>query len=253
MKRPLLRFFALGVCLFAVERALPEHSPRVPFAPGSVVSDDELLFAEALARGLVRGDSVVRRRLAANLRFAEGARGRSEDELVRDALALGMHERDLVGRRRLIQRMRLLLGEPGRAAAPSELELARELARHPERFTEPARVRITQIYLGEQRALPFSPQLPPLSEAELARMLGAKFAKSVFALPVQVWSAPLASSVGLHRVRVEERIPARFSPLAVVRAPLREQLLAERAQRALALGLAELRARYGLRAPGAGA
>ncbi len=261
MKRPLLRFFAIGLGLFALESALPARPARFPFPAGSAVSDDDLLFAEALARGYAQTDTVVRRRLAANLRFAEGERGRSEEELVRDALALGMHESDLVVRRRLITKLRLLLGADGRERAPSEAELASELAARSERFTEPARVRIRQIYLGEQLAsdparadvaLPFGVELPSLSEAELARLLGADFARRVFGLPLHTWSGPLASSVGFHRVRVEERTPARVSSLAVVRPQLREELRAERAERALAAELAELRARHGLLAPGAG-
>jgi hypothetical protein len=100
------------------------------------------------------------------------------------------------------------------------------------------------LALGEP--LPFAAQLPALSRDELARQLGATFADATFALAPGAWSAPVASSYGWHRVFVQERLPARATPLAVVRGEVREALLAERGQAALRAALAALRARYGL-------
>jgi hypothetical protein len=273
LKRPLLRFLLLGTALFALDRTLGARLDAAPpFPPGAAVSDDALLLHEALARGYHESDTVVRRRLAMNLAFAEGERGRSEDALVREALALGMHESDLVVQRRLVQKMRLALADEARARAPSDAELRAYLAAHRARWTEPARVRATQIYFAaRERAeaiaarlpadpadalalgepLPFAAQLPALAHHELARQLGAAFADSVFALRPGAWSAPLASSYGWHRVYVHERSAPRETPLAVVRGEVREALLAERAEAAVRGELAALRARYGLAREGA--
>jgi hypothetical protein len=269
VKRPLLRFLALGAALFALDRTLGAQfaSEAPPFAPGSSVSDDALLEHEAIARGFHETDAVVRRRLAMNLRFAEGERGRSEDELVRDALALGMHESDVVVQRRLVQKMRLAFAHAGRAEEPSDAELEAYLSAHRARWTEPPRVRATQLYFAtRERAeaiapalppdpaaalalgepLPFAAQLPALSHAELSRQLGPAFADAAFAQDAGAWSAPIASSYGWHRVWVHERTPARETPLAVVRGEVREALLAERGEAALRRALAELRERYAL-------
>jgi peptidyl-prolyl cis-trans isomerase C len=268
VKRPLLRFALLGALLFALDRSFGERaSESPPFPAGAGVSDDALLLHEAVARGYHESDSVVRRRLAMNLSFAEGARGRSEDALVREALALGMHESDLVVQRRLVQKMRLALADEARAAEPSDTELAAYLAAHRARWTEPPRVRATQLYFAtRERAeavharlpsdpaaalslgepLPFAARGPALSHAELAGQLGAGFADAVFALAPGSWSSPVASTYGWHRVFVEERVPARETPLAVVRGEVREALLAERGDAAVRAALAALRARYGL-------
>ena len=271
---PLLRFVSLGVALFALDRALGDRlgNGPPPFPAGAAVSDDELLLHEAVARGFHESDTVVRRRLAMNLAFAEGERGRSEDELVREALALRMHESDLVVQRRLVQKMRLVLAEDARAKEPSDAELNAYLAAHRERWTEPARVRATQLYfetreraeaasarlpadpaealaLGEP--LPFAAQLPALSQEELARQFGAGFADAVFTLEASVWSVPIESSYGWHRVFVQAHGVARETPLAVVRGEVREALLAERGEATVRGALTAMRARYGLTAPAA--
>lgn len=269
MKRPLLRFALLGTALFALARGLGTDEPEAPpFPRGADVGDDALLLHEAVARGFHESDTVVRRRLAMNLAFAEGERGRSEDALVREALALGMHESDLVVQRRLVQKMRLAFADEARAAEPSEAELDAYLASHRARWTEPPRVRATLLYfatharaeaagarlpadpaealaLGEP--LPFAARGPALSHGELAAQLGAALADAVFALAPGAWSPPLASPYGWHRAYVEERMPARETDLAVVRGEVREALLAERADAAVRTALAELRTRYGLR------
>jgi len=268
VKRPLLRFLLLGTGLFALDRTLGAHlASGPPFPRGSAVSDDALLLHEAVARGYHESDTVVRRRLAMNLAFAEGARGRSEDALVREALMLHMHESDLVVQRRLVQKMRLALADEARGEEPSDAELSAYLASHRARWTEPARVRATQLYFAtRERAesvaarlppdpadalelgepLPFAARLPALSHAELARELGSAFADAAFALAPGAWSAPLESSYGWHRVFVEERSAARETPLAIVRGEVRAALRAERGEAAVRRALARLRARYGL-------
>jgi parvulin-like peptidyl-prolyl isomerase len=258
-RAPLVRFTCLGALLFALDlgfarEAAPRAAPR---------DDDALLVTEAFARGLHESDDVVRRRLAQNLRFARRDETRSDAELVEEALRLGMHESDLVVRRRLAQKMRLVLAAPARAEEPSEAELAAYLAAHAERFTEPARVTLVQLYfreragaeralaqlragaapasLGEAIALPR--ELPSHSAAELAARFGPGFAGDAFAAEDGVWSGPHASAYGHHLVLVRKRTPARVSALATVRSELREALLAERADAAVRNGIAALRAR----------
>ncbi len=268
VKRPLLRFVLLGTALFALDRTFGERmGAEPPFPAGTAVSDDELLLHEAVARGFHATDTVVRRRLAMNLAFAEGERGRSEDALVREALALSMHESDLVVQRRLVQKMRLAIADAARLHEPSAAELSAYLAAHRARWTEPARVRATQLYfatraraeavsaqlpenpagalaLGEP--LPFAARMPALSQDELARQLGTAFAGAVFALAPGAWSGAIESSYGFHRVFVHERVAARETPLAVVRGEVREALLAERGATEVRRALADLRARYRL-------
>jgi parvulin-like peptidyl-prolyl isomerase len=257
---PWLRFALLGGLLFALD---PRPSPRAAtLPPAAAESDDALLVREALRRGFEQSDDVVRRRLVQNLRFARPDDPRSDDELVSEAIRLGMHESDLVVQRRLAWKMRLLLGEEARRAEPTEAELAAYLVAHAERFTEPARVTLEQLYFRDRasaeaalaalaagaapealgNALPVPRELPSHSEAELAARLGPAFAAAALAAPDGRWFGPIASSYGQHLVLVHARTAARLSPLASVRSAVREALRAERADAGVRAGIAALRA-----------
>ena len=274
MKRPLLRFLLLGTLLYVgdlvVAASFENEAPLVPLV--GPVSDDEVWLHEAFSRGYHESDAIVRRRLARNMRFAGGEEDRDDAELVDDAIALGMHETDLIVRRRLIQKMKLLTHERVRRIEPTDAELERFMVDNEARFTEPARIRLTQIYFREASdaaatlaaglpepdaaagigdALPIPRHLPPHSRAELARQLGPAFAEEAFEVPLDRWQGPIASAYGHHLVYATERRAAVRSKLATVRSEAREGLLYERAQAAEARELARLREKYGVARPSA--
>src|SRR2546422_6248870 len=134
---PALHFLAMGVALFTLERvAVPHRRPGppapptaplltpdrlaqlradftrqsgVPPTPGEEQAlaaqaiDDEILYREALVRGLDRNDRSVRYRLAEKMRFLadgqEGGGDGGEKRLYQDALALHPRRPGLLLRR----------------------------------------------------------------------------------------------------------------------------------------------------------
>jgi len=215
--------------------------------------DDEILYREALARGLDRDDPVVQRRLVTNMAFVEDDGDRARDEaatLYGTALALGMDRGDLVVRRRLIAQMRALLEEDALRAEPSDAELQQALTREPERFARPARVRLAHVLMRDGDAAHATAdasratELALQSERDLARLFGAAFARQVFALPTGRWSGPVASPFGQHLVLIHEHEPPRTPALDSVRNQVRALLLRERAAQAVRDALDELRQRY---------
>ena len=306
--RLLLRFFALGALLLAGSRWLapgggPEEIVIGPAERAAARAEglsllgrpparaeldallearvrDELLYREALARGLDREDAGVRRRLVRNLAFLRGdalpAGGEgpalAEAALHREALALGMDRSDTVVRRILVQRVRLEIEAPARAAEPTEAELRAWLASHPERSRGPRRAAFRHVFFdparrdlaeAEARAAVAAlgaggeaaggdpclaaPEQPLQSEALVARLLGQAFAAALFAAPAGVWSGPLRSSLGWHAVRVEAREAGAPLPFEALRGAARDALLAERGAAALERFLAERRGRYRVR------
>jgi hypothetical protein len=256
--RPWLRFAVLGAALFAAHGLVGRDAPP-PAPAGAVLSDDELLFRVALARGYHESDDVVRYRLVRNLRFASGDDGQTVD----DAIALGLHESDPVVRRRLVHRMILAVHERVRAREPSATELAAFAAREPARWRQPAHVTLTQHFFADRaRAeaadpedvaasdpLPVPEHLAGHARADLAARLGPQFADAVFAAPLARWSGPVRSTYGYHWIYVHEVHGAQRLSLEEVRTPVREALLIDRQERALRAFVAELREQYGIRAP----
>jgi hypothetical protein len=269
--RLLLGFFAIGLALFAGDRLIGSaRADREAPPPG----DEEILYREALARGLDRQDRGVRRRLARNLAFlrASGGEagaplaGEAEDALYREALALGMDRSDIVVRRKLVQRAKLEIESEARGAEPTQAELRAWLAAHPERGAAPARAAFRQLFFdparrgaraerdaraalaalarGESAAGDpcFVPADQPLQSARFVeRLLGAGFAGALSEGPVGVWRGPLRSSLGWHLVRVTAREPAGPQRLAAARAEARDAILAARGAAALERFLAERR------------
>ena len=235
--------------------------------------DDELLYAEALRRGLDRQDSVIHRRLIQNMQFLSRSAQGNTSELYRDAIALGMDRSDLVVRRRLIERMELGIQAAACEHQPTDAELEAYLDHHPDEFVAPARVRLSQLFLSRARRgnslaadakrlqarlsatdphqgsplgdpLPLPRELPLQSEQELAKLFGPTFAGTAMKLPVGVWSGPVTSTFGLHLVFVHESMPASPRSLAEVRSQVREALLANRVRQRRRRFLRHLRARY---------
>jgi parvulin-like peptidyl-prolyl isomerase len=251
--------------------------------------DDELLVREARRLGVHRSDPVVQRRLLRNMSFLEGESERSAEELLEQAYALRMDETDLVVRRRLIQTMQLDIYASVRGEELAEAELVGYLRQHAERFTTPARVRLSHVFLSRDRRgagldadarsllarfrsdgvaaeragelgdpFLFPSALPPRSEHELAKTFGSEFAARAVVLPAGEWAGPIPSAYGSHLVWVHERTPAAPVELDAVRNEIREALLVERGQRALAEYKEMLRERTPVRversgAPGSGA
>jgi hypothetical protein len=220
----------LGIALFVAHQAWTRTpTARAALGPvaGTALDDRELLFRVALARGLHEEDTIVRRRLAQNMRFALDLPQAPEAELVDQALALGMHESDLVVRRRLVQKMLLLLEAHADALEPSDEELRAWCRAHPQRWLQPAR----------------------RDARDLERLLGADFARAVFDAPLGRWSQPIRSAYGWHRVYVHAHRAGGPSPLESVRSEVRGHWRAARRAQARSEGIAALRERWSVPAP----
>jgi hypothetical protein len=267
--RPALHFVLAGGLLFAGVRVLLAHRAAPSAAARSNGSDDALLLQEALALRL--DDSRTARGRLVELAQSLELAGSDSAGLEREARALGLERSDPVLQRHMIELMRLAASSARQP--PDETTLRAYYTAHAEQFATPARVQLTQIYLSPARrggaaATDAAALLARLREGaldadaavalgdgfgrvgsrlgassrdELARTFGAAFADAVFAQPTGEWRGPVASSYGLHLVRVETHLPVEVPDLARVRGRVLHAYLRERGADQLRDALAALR------------
>lgn len=238
--------------------------------------DDELLYREALARGLGEDDPEIELRLVQKMTFLEAAaRGADPADVVRQARALGLENDDPVVRRLLVQKLRLAATALAPGERPSEADLARAHAERGASLREPERRSLVHVFASRDRhgdrtqaeadalletieregippalairqgdAFPLGLRIELHSRDALARSFGETFAHAVFALEPERWSRPLESAYGFHLVRVEQVLPGSIPSRERVQTPLLRALEEEARERKLAALLAELRKRY---------
>lgn len=305
MRAPLLHFLLLGALLHALKPLLPLPAatdwnlqtvtvsagelqrlqddwtnetgrPPSPAQRQSIVQqhvDDEILVREAQKLGLHETDSVVRRRLLANMRFAFPDTPDDDAALMAQAAALGMHESDLVVRRRLVQLMQMHIVS---SVNFSETELRDFIDRHPARYGQPLRFAFRHLYfnadqdpeqatrrarhvLGQLRATgeatdagdPFllGAEFSLRSEAGIARQFGPDFARAVAQLEPGAWAGPLASPFGLHLVRVGQVEAEQLPDYTRISTRAAYALLSEREREVLREAMVRLRLRYRVELP----
>ncbi len=195
-----------------------------------------------------------------------------DEVLYREARALGLDRGDVVIRRRLVQSMGFLLEGESALAEPSDDELRAHLAANAERFAVPPRLSFVHVYvpraasgaaedtarLEDLRArlvagadparlgapFPRGARFVRVAPREIDAVFGPGFAARLATLPAGTWSAAVPSSFGAHLVRVEERLPAALPALVDVRAEVAGSWREERRRDAERAARARLRARY---------
>jgi hypothetical protein len=169
-----------------------------------------------------------------------------EEIYVREALALGLDRDDTVIRRRLRQKMELLSDAGADALSPTDAELEAYLNSHPEMFAVNLAMSFQQVFLNPQRqgtgidqavatilgTLKANPKtdastlgdttllparMPLTSLISIGHIFGSEFADAIGKEKVGAWTGPIASGFGLHIVRVTERQEGRSPALGEVR------------------------------------
>lgn len=192
-----------------------------------------------------------------------------------EAIKLGLHHSDMVVRRILVDASRRLIKAAVRVREPTQEALETYWRTHQEKFQRPAAFRIThvelshakhgddaetraRIVLDRLRAKSIPPEasarfsdpsfvplsLPLLSEPELARRLGYRFASRIAELDTGAWQGPVASNYGMHLVYIQEYHQAHTKPLSEVLDKVRAQVIEQLADQWLDVRLEQLRDEY---------
>ncbi len=197
-----------------------------------------------------------------------------EEVLYREALVKGMDRLDPRVRMALVQKMEMLAAGRADAQEISDADLGAFYALRKERYRVPAQLSFVQVFFkeesGEERAgavvdqfgrqAPSSEQVEAagdmtmlgavhqdLSTTEIQKRFGPQFSAAVLELPVDRWSGPLRSPFGFHVVKVTEHIPARIPALDDVRERVMMDVRYEAGQSALEQGFLEIAGKYQVR------
>ena len=266
-KEPLVHFLLLGACLFGLFEQVGGDaneliSDEIVVTPGRI---EHLagMFAKTWQRRPKESelDSLIQEHVR-------------EEIFYREALALGLDRDDTIVRRRLRQKLEFLSEDIMALPEPSEEELSAYLQANADPFRLDARVTFEHVYLnaddrgdslnadaqallrelrkreealdvaelGDRLLLPY--RLEEASEREIRNMFGQVFVESLMKAPVKAWHGPVPSGYGAHLVYVSERVDGRAPSLDEVREVVKREWSAAKRKEANEAFYEALRDRY---------
>lgn len=234
LREPLFHFLIIGGLLFglyaAVSGPAPSQVNRIVVSPERVAQ-------------LAAGYEAVWRRTPNDDELRSMVDGFVHEEVYyREALALGLERDDTIIRRRLQQKMEFFTDSGADLIEPNAGELEAYYQANEQRFQEEPRVAMVQIFFG-QNATPeyitaavaalqsdsngdllqwgertLLPSRMALSTpSAIDGVFGAGFFDDLKQLPTNRWVGPVESGYGVHLVRIDESVPGRVPPLEEVR------------------------------------
>lgn len=243
LREPLLHFLLLGTAIFAAYSFLSKSSND---EPGKIVisAGQVAAITESFTRTWRRPptpeemDGLIRDRV-------------QEEVYCREAMALGLDKDDSIIRRRLRQKLEFVTDDVAALADPTDNDLNAYLKAHAETFRVQRQFTFSQVYLnperhGENLAQDTADLLAQLQQAgekadiselgdsfllehkfeslpagEVAKQFGEKFAVKLTQLASSQWVGPIESGYGVHLVWISERTEGRVPELAEVREAVR--------------------------------
>lgn len=227
-REPLVHFLIIGAALFAVyafwgQQDVEEQGRTIDISAGEIN-----WLTDIWKKRWMRAPTDEERAGLINQYLREMV-------LYREAVAMGLDKDDSVIRRRLGQKLEFLSKDLITPQPPTEKELLVYFDKHMDRYQKPDLVTMTQIFidpdlrgdttLADAEALkkqlealqefpqdtqgygdPFMLQnyYPERTEAELLKLFGSGFAESVFELSSVQWHGPVLSGYGTHLVYVHD-------------------------------------------------
>lgn len=253
LREPLLQFLVVGVLLFALWKVVNPSTGDPGPAHRIVLTTDDL--KQLATTWMLAGRPPP---TAQQMQGLIDDRVR-EEVLYREALALGLDKDDTIVKRQLARKMEFLAEDVSKLEAPQAGELKAWFEKHKERFALPPRVSFRHLYFSPdrrggqaeadagrvQRELAGKPiDAPAVATAgdpfmfqqyygdrpfdEIARQFGPQFARALVALTPGAWTGPVASGYGWHVVFAESITPQRIPDFDDVEAEVKGAWMEER-------------------------
>ena len=269
LREPLVHFVVLGSILFGAYAFLERDRG------GEVPPTEIRLTVDDLAQLMLVFESKWRRPPSQDEFNAMVEDRIREDVLYREALALGLDKEDTIVRRRMAQKMQFLAEDVAAAREPATDELRSWFADNSALFALPGRVSFRHLYFSTDRRggrarddaaealteLAGQPEDTALAAAladpfmfqdyygdrapqEIGREFGPEFAQSVAKLEPGSWQGPLQSGYGWHLVFVDTVIPGRVPAFEEVEADVKTAWLGEQKAEGWRKAYDEMRSKY---------
>jgi hypothetical protein len=176
-----------------------------------------------------------------------------EEAAYREALAMGLDRDDTIVRRRLRQKLEFLSDDLATRIEPTDADLQTFLQTHPDLFRSEPLFSFRQVYLNPQQHAanlateethllaelqrsganvdlsslgdPFllAPSFQNVSLAEVKQVFGDQFASALAALPTNRWQGPVDSGYGAHFVFLSQSTAGSLPALADIRDQVRRE------------------------------
>jgi hypothetical protein len=243
LKEPLLHFLLLGAGLFLVYTLVPKSGSAE--AGRIVVTQGQIEY-------LVSGFAKAWQRPPTAEELAGLVRDQVREEVCcREAMAMGLDKDDTIIRRRLRQKLEFVSNDIGSIAEPTDADLNTYFQAHPDTFRVEPRLTFRHVYLNPEKhreslardaaqllaqlnqagggadlsslgdSFLLEHQFAAVTVSEVAKQFGEKFAAKLGGLSPGQWQGPVESGYGAHLVLVSERTEARLPTLAEVRPAVR--------------------------------
>jgi PPIC-type PPIASE domain len=245
LREPLLHFLLLGTAVFVAYSLVTKPSSD---EPGKIV------ISEGQVAAMAEGFARTWRRPPTGEEIEGLIKDRVQEEVYcREAMALGLDKDDTVIRRRLRQKIEFVTDDVTALAEPTDDQLGAYLKAHADAFRVQRQFTFSQVYLnperhGENLARDIAQLIAQLQQAgdkadlselgdsfllgstfkslpasEAVKQFGEKFATKLGELSPRQWQGPVESGYGVHLVFVSERTEGHVPELAEVRDAVRRE------------------------------
>lgn len=277
LKDPLVHFLLVGAAIFALSYWLnppaADTENEILISAGDVAKMRDQI---ALVQGRPATDEEVNGVIETQIR---------EEVLYREALAMGLDRGDTTVRTRLVEKMRFLTENVGEPPLPGAAELETWFNERQERFRIPPLVTFEHVFFAIEKrgaraetdaaaALPrlrasrdttpatFGQMGDPLPlwnrydnipETDVGLIFGQEFADGMAPLEPGTWHGPMRSRFGWHLVRVVARSAERQPAFAEIRDAVQTAYIDEQRQAGNEARYRAMRERYDVTVEAAGA
>jgi len=268
LREPLVHFLAIGAAIFALSGLLGQPDAEDQERAITITAGEIDWLTDSWEKRWTRPPTPEER---------EGLIQQYLREMIlyREAVAMGLDKDDTVIRRRLAQKLEFLTQDLISPQPPTEDELRSYFETHMDRYQPPDLITLTHVFLDpdkrgdktlkdaettkaklidlkeppqDARAFgdPFMLQsyYPERSEAELAKLFGRGFAEPVFKLEPQKWHGPVLSGYGTHLVYVHDRREAEPPKFNEIEAQVRQDWESDKRKQLNEQFVASLMGRY---------